>query len=322
MLHPHKFRSEARSTAQGLIDLEDREPWAGLNETPFVFRHKLAHHPLFTLPRLAELSERVFERSDYGRYFTAADMALPQADLKRHLREGILDIATNGRWIGLHYIDEMDPAYEELFDQLLADVEEITRTPIRQRMAWGSLSVFLTAPGLVAPYHFDHETNFLMQIQGEKDVRLYPHDRATVSEEEIEDFYRYNPGAGRFREELADAGTVFRLTPGTAVHHPPLAPHLIKNSQEVSISVAIYYVMPEMEYTARVYQVNYCLRRLGLHPRPPGSSPFWDAAKERLIRALSTSNPRTHDEMLYSGIKRLAKPIQLTNRLRSGLRRG
>lgn len=38
----------------------------------------------------------------------------------------------------------------------------------------------------------DHETNFLLQIRGEKSVRLYPKGRATLCEEEIEDCYRFN----------------------------------------------------------------------------------------------------------------------------------
>ena len=29
----------------GLIDLADKEIWKGLNERPFAFAHRLAHHP-------------------------------------------------------------------------------------------------------------------------------------------------------------------------------------------------------------------------------------------------------------------------------------
>ena len=192
-----------------------------------------------------------------------------------------------------------------------ADIEDLAGVPVRRRMHWGSMSVFMNAPGLQVPYHFDHETNFLMQIRGEKYVRLYPKGRATLCEEEIEDFYRFNALAGRYRDELAEAGTLYTLTPGVGVHHPPLAPHLIRNGCEVSVSLAIYYVMSEMEYRARVYQVNFCMRKMGLHPRPPGESPWVDAAKERLIRALSMSHPRTHDEMLYSGIRRLTAPARM-----------
>ena len=51
----------------GLISLDEKEVWRGLNEVPFSFTHKLAGHPLFTLERLADLSERVFDRPDFRR---------------------------------------------------------------------------------------------------------------------------------------------------------------------------------------------------------------------------------------------------------------
>ncbi len=49
----------------------------------------------------------------------------------------------------------------------------------------------------------------------------------------------------------------------------------------------------ELAYRARVYQVNYCMQKVGLNPRSPGVSPFRDAAKEALTRALSVSQART-----------------------------
>ncbi|MDQ7955697.1 MAG: cupin-like domain-containing protein [Rhodocyclaceae bacterium] len=316
MLDTARYHDNTRRTEPaGLIDLADRAPWRQLDEDAFAFRHRLAEHPLFTLERLADLSSQVLDRPDISRAFRGADLKLPRDELKRRMRDSILGVENNGLWLSLHYLDEVDPAYERLFDQLMADIEDLAEVPVRQRMRWGSMSVFMNAPGLQVPYHFDHETNFLMQIRGEKSVRLYPKGRGTLCEEEIEDFYRFNALAARYRDELAEAGTPYTLTPGVGVHHPPLAPHLIRNGSEVSVSLAIYYVMSDMEYRARVYQVNFCMRKMGLHPRPPGESPWVDAAKERLIRALSMSHPRTHDEMLYSGIQRLTAPARMARAL-------
>jgi hypothetical protein len=295
----------------GLIDLEDKEPWRKLNEAPFSFTHRLAGHPLFTVERLADLSERVFDRPDFSRYVVMRDMSASKDDLKRRLRDDILNIDTNGQWLSLHYVDEMHKDYAELFESLLVDLEQITGISVRRTMEWGSMSVFMNAPGLRVPYHFDHETNFLMQIQGEKEVRVYPPGLATVTLDEIEDFYRFNPWAGRFREELATAGTPFILKPGVAVHHPPLSPHIVRNGKDVSVSVSIYYVTAEMESRARVHQMNYCLRKFGLHPSPVGTSMFWDGVKSGVMKKISKSNPRTHDEMLYSGIRRIGSPVRL-----------
>jgi hypothetical protein len=298
-----------------MVDLEDRAPWRALDKDPFAFRHKLADHPLFELPRLAALSEKVFNRVDYGRYFLPEEMRLGVPELRRRLREAVLGIGSTHRWLALHYINELDPEYEALFQQLLADIETVAGTPIRDRMTWGSMTVFMNSPGLAVPYHFDHETNFLLQIRGEKDVRLYPNDRSVVTEEEIEDFYRHNPVAGRWRSDLAARGTNYRLVPGVGVHHPPLAPHLIKNGSEVSISLSMYYTLPETEYRAHVYQANFLLRKMGFQPRPPGQSWLVDEIKNRFIRSVSMSHPRTHDEQLFSGIARLGTPLRWARRL-------
>ena len=38
-----------------------------------------------------------------------------------------------------------------------------------------------------------------------------------------------------YREEFSGRETVFHLDPGLAVHHPSLAPHWVKNGDNVSI---------------------------------------------------------------------------------------
>ncbi len=294
-----------------LIDLQEKASWKAMDEAPFAFSHRLAAHPLFTIPQIARLSQRVFDRPDYRRYFPLDQRSLPKQELARRIRQDICDIGSNGRWLALHYVDEMDPAYNELFELMLVDIEDLTGLPIRRRMSWGGMSIFMNSPGLKVPYHFDHETNFLMQVQGEKEVRLYPRGLATLSIEELEDFYHENPMAGRWRDELSDAGASFVLKPGTGVHHPPLAPHFLRNGSEVSVSVSIYFAMPEMDYQARVHQANYCLRMLGLHPRLPGSSVYWDRVKSGVMERLSKSNPRTRDEFLYSAVQRLGTPFRV-----------
>jgi len=311
--------SNARTSA---LDLDDKAPWRDLDRNSFSFRHHLANHPLFELPRLAALSHKVFGRVDFDRYFLPEELKLGRPELERRLHDAVLGIGTNNRWLALHYINELDPDYKALFQELLADIEILADAPIRERMTWGGMTVFMNSPGLAVPYHFDHETNFLLQIRGGKEVRVYPNDRSVLTEEEIEDFYRHNPVAARYRSELADVGTSYWITPGIGVHHPPLAPHRINNGSEVSISLSVYYTMPDTEYRAHVYQANFFLRKLGLHPRPPGVSPALDAFKNRAIQAFSMSHPRTHDEALFSGIARLAMPVRIAKKFKDRLRLG
>ncbi|MBB3175883.1 hypothetical protein [Variovorax sp. Sphag1AA] len=148
------------SAPPNLIDQNDREPWKKLNESAFAFRHNLQGHPLFRIEHLADLSEHVFDYPDYQRYFAFSERSLPKPELKRILRESILNIGNNGRWLALHHIDKVVPQYGQLLDQLFADIERLIGQPIRSQMTWGSMSIFMNAPALSVPYHFDHETNF------------------------------------------------------------------------------------------------------------------------------------------------------------------
>lgn len=305
-----------RHSASGLIRQGDPRGWKQLDVRPFAFEHSLADHPLLSIERLARLSERAFDRDHYKRYFSQCELKTPRETLRARFRESIEHIGENGKWVALHYIDEMDAEYADLFDFLLADIEEITRCPVRSQMSWGSLSVFMSAPGLAVPYHFDHETNFLMQIRGKKDLYLYPREFGTLTVSEIEDFYRHNPVAGKYRDDLEQVATAFLLEPGIGVHHPPLAPHRIRNRDNLSVSLSVYYAMPEMEKRGHVYQANYCMRKLGLHPRAPGESALVDGMKIKFMRALSNTHPRTHDELLYSGVSRLAAPFRWARQLR------
>lgn len=298
------------------VDFEKTADWEAIDQEPFSFAHTLTGNPLLSINRLAELSEKVFDRPDYKRYYSAQEKSLSKQHLMSRLRNDILNIETNGRWLAMHYIDEMDQEYEKLFDEVLSALELASGVDIRNKMTWGSMSVFMNAPLLVVPYHFDHESNFLMQVKGQKFVRLYPRGTATLTEPEIEDFYRHNPVAGKFRPGMEDEGKLFVLTPGLGVHQPPLAPHLIRNGATASISVAVYYTLPETERRAHVYQVNYLMRKLGINPKSPGESIFWDRAKEKLMLALSISSPETHDEVLYSGIERLIAPFRYVKNLK------
>jgi len=295
--------------------------WGAVNRTPFLFDHRLANHPLFELPRLARLAQAAIEQGRDNPYATADQRQLSVAERTRQMQNNIAQLESGNSWLKVSAVHELDPEYNALLQSLLVEMENLSDLPIRESLTWAGLDVFMNSPHLQVPYHFDHDTNFLMQIRGEKDVFLFdPKDRSVLTETEIEDFYRGNKLAGRFRDALKDAGTCYHLSPGLGVHHPPLAPHLIRNGDQVSVSVAFYFVLPDQEQIARVYQTNHFLRKLGLHPRPPGESALSDWAKNGLIKALSKSHPASYDERLYSGVQRLGSPTRLAKRVAGALR--
>lgn len=186
-----------------LIELDDRSAWTNLNRLPFIFRHRLEEHPLFELSRLAKLAAAAAERGDPLKFAITSRENLSGMSLKQRLVETILRIEEGSSWMKISSLQELHPDYSVLLKSIVADVENASGLPLSQNIKWPSLSVFVASPNMITPYHFDHETNFLFQIRGDKDVTLFNQDdRFVLSEEEIEDFYRGNAMAGKYRDEL------------------------------------------------------------------------------------------------------------------------
>jgi hypothetical protein len=60
--------------------------------------------------------------------------------------------------------------------------------------------------------------------------------------------------------------------------------------------------------------VNYHLRKVGLRPTEPGFGSF-DNAKANFLAALSKRKPKTHRDLLFSGVERLRLPARVCSRI-------
>ncbi len=305
---------ERRRGVRNLI-ADRREFREKFNAKPFLFHHNLAHSPLFDLPRLAVAAERMLARGDLEKFVSrSGKSALAEAKfrtmpLQERLADTVRQLAGANSWLKLSSVHTVDPDYDELLRQVLREIEGLSGQSLRHAITWSALTVFLASPHVTTPYHIDHESNFLFQIRGAKDLSLHnPGERDIVPEDQLERFYAGDFEAAQYRPELQSRGTVFHLVPGAVVHHPPLAPHWVQNGDEVSISVSIGFCLRPLDRRARVYQVNHYLRRFGLKPRPPGRSKLIDGLKMAGIGLVSKSNPTTPDEILFSGLNRLVAP--------------
>ncbi|WP_213955625.1 hypothetical protein [Variovorax sp. dw_954] len=303
--------------------MESRDParWRQVGEQSFAFHHNLASHPLFELDRLGALVETLFDRTDWMREFSSAERSQGRTALRDRLRDSVLHIASADEWVVLHFVDQADPEYHALYEQVLADLERAAGIQFRKDMTWAGMSIVIQPPGFVAPYHFDHSNSFMLQVRGAKNLTVFPNERHVVTEEEIEDYYRHNPLAAKFRSEVEDTGIEYLLRPGVGVYNPPLSPRVTRTGDEVSVSISIHYSLPEADARAHVYQANYVLRTLGLRPTPPGRSQALDRAKHRFMTALSKSRPRSYDEAIFSGVDRLGAPLRVAKRIVRKLRR-
>jgi len=253
---------------------------------PFLIGHHLVGHPLFELPRLIRLSRTLPEAHVE---YNAGDIPinLPPAQTPRNglsAEETIRRIEQCKSWMVLKYV-EHDPDYRTLLHQCLAELASHSE-PIRPGMCLGQGFIFISSPRSVTPYHMDPEHNFLLQLQGSKQVHLFDgRDRTILSEEELE---RHYGGANRnlvYRDDLQTKGWKFDLKPGFGLHFPASAPHYVRNGPEVSISFSITFRTPDIERRGDTHYFNSLMRSSGIQPVPVGRHPFGDHLKCIAVRA-------------------------------------
>lgn len=267
------------------------------NRKPFLFRHRLAEHPLLQLPRLFELALR-HPREEVlhwrGNIPVDADIDHAQENHGAGLRleDSIANIAASGSYVLIRNA-QLDPAYGGLLGDILGEIEPLFR-PLDSQMDDRVAYVFIAAPGSITPYHMDRDINFLFQLHGNKRVHVWdPWDREVLSETGLETlFARYDAPRPAFKEEYQGRAQVFELKPGLGVHQPFTAPHLVKNDDNVSASISATFRSQAARRKAGVHLVNHGLRRIGLEPTPYGTSPVRDSVKFAALRAYRFAKAR------------------------------
>jgi hypothetical protein len=292
------------------------------NNKPFGLSHNLGNHALFELSRLIELGKFLSRDSSGGRVIVYTDDADVRQGWKRSnslgldATESLENIQTTKSWVMLKDIQK-HPDYAALLDQFISELENLVGCSLRSEITWIDSYLFIASPNMITPYHIDHESNFLLQIHGEKTVNLFdPSDRTILTEDEIERYYVGDMNAAQFREEIQSKAMVFRIRPGLGVHQPPLAPHWVRNGSEYSVSLSILFFLREFDLKAKIYQANHYLRRLGFTPQPPGHSDLKDRAKQIVMSDLGY-RAREKNRVVRFGLNKYRAPYLLAKKLRS-----
>jgi hypothetical protein len=269
------------------LELDPETFRANFNRCPFTVKHHLAHHPLFNLKRLVALAHSLPEEHvKYNSGVVPLTQGLyrgPQTGLS--IEETLYQLEECNSWMVIKWI-EKDPAYRELLDQCLDQIQELSE-PFDPGMCKREGFIFVSSPGAITPYHMDPEYNFLLQIRGHKRLHFFDgSDRSILSEQELEEYMESGSNYdlkydSKYKERLNVA-----LTPGVAVHVPVTTPHWVENGNEVSISLSITFRTKASERRSIVYEVNSRLRRMGLAPRPFNRSPLLDTAKYQTFRVV------------------------------------
>lgn len=268
-----------------MIDLRPETFRECFNKRCFVLRHELAGHPLFELPRLIELARDTAAARPDDLYYDAGVTDLNERWGTRKSRpafpvdETIRRIETAGAFIILKRADT-DPSYAGLLERCMSDLLQVSGRELERKMRRKEVIIFIASPRRISTYHIDSETNFLLQVRGEKDISIFnKYDREVLPEEEIERFWIVDRNAAVYKPQLQHRAEVIRLVPGNGVHIPVNCPHWVQNDDNISVAVSINYHSWDRDY-AHLYCANYYLRRkLGIRPTPPWQSPLLDAVK-------------------------------------------
>lgn len=292
---------------------------------PFQYAHNLAGHPLFELPRLQMLANRILDehRTTKGVLWQNHNVPMDAkwSDIPKKLQmekvgEAIANLDKSGSWVLLYSV-QSDPEYNALLNQIIEELEEMVG-PFQQDMSIKDAYIFLGSPHSVTPYHIDHETTCLLQVHGNRTANIW--DRSVMPENELENYYLGFLSAAKYKEENIAKAHTYALNAGTGVHHPCCAPHAFKNGDTYSIALQINFFLRPLDVTSRIYQINGILRRLGMKPTPPGKSPAKDRAKIRTLGLFSKRNPKTKMDILRSGLHRIAFPVIMAHNVKKKIR--
>lgn len=256
------------------------------DEKAFEFRHELTtSHPLFTRERLRRLLISQAARNCV--YYNAGEIRIDQRwdtvpPRTKPVEEVFDTVESAGAWIVLRQVHD-DPEYKLLLEDCLSEIKMLSGRSIEKDKKSQEADIYITSPGRVTMYHVDPICNFLMQISGEKQIHVFDRkDREVLPEEELERYWSEDDYSVKYRPEFEDRGQVFTMRPGAGVHVPVNHPHWLKNGDNISISLSINYHYRDSR-RKNVYQANYYLRKMGLKPKPLGSSALVDSMKGSVV---------------------------------------
>ena len=181
-----------------------------------------------------------------------------------------------------------------LMRQLLLQTMELAGDQMRRDVIVGRMTILIASPHRTTTYHIDSETNFLLQVTGDKIFHAFDQtDRSLITDEELERFHGGDLNGAIFKAERQGDAQTYDLRAGFGVHLPSYAPHWAQNRDSVSVALSLNYDLRSVQRVARIYSFNHRLRRLGVKPIPPGASPWRDRAKLTTSMIINTLRHRS-----------------------------
>ena len=265
----------------------------------FTFSHTFAENKLFEIPRLIQLAMDIQSHRPQDLYCDSevssigqrwSDSVRPTDSIDKIIRT----IEQGEAWVMLHRC-ERDPDYMNVLNAAMGTILELTGPEIEKIVDFKEVIVFITSPRRLTTYHIDRECNFIAQIAGKKVIHLFDkNDREVLPEEEIERFWTVDNNSALYKPEYQDRAFSFELQPGNGIHVPIGCPHWLQNGDDISVTMSVNFHFLNSE-RRDVYRTNHYLRKFGMKPSPPFTSPMRDAAKKAawVVASRTVKLPRT-----------------------------
>jgi hypothetical protein len=260
------------------------------NRASFLFHHTLHEHELFRWPSLIDLGNRHPPREPYT-YWSIGRVSVgdgwgARGKPQQSLQETLTNIESNDSLVMFKHLEE-DPVFAPCLRDVQQRILDLAGPRMRDDVTIGRGTILIASPWRITSYHIDADVNFLFQIAGSKEFRVFDQsDRDVLSHEELEDYFLGNLNGAVYESKKEHGARQYDLRPGCAIHIPPITGHWAQNQATISVALSVNFDIRSMAALERVYRVNGRLRKLGLKPVPPGLSKWRDQLKSNAIEFL------------------------------------
>jgi hypothetical protein len=262
------------------------------NRSSFMFDHGFTGNPIFELESLIDLSRRLPEHPHFA-YWSNGPVGVEDRWEKGQrarldLQQTIAGISENNSLVILKHV-EQDPVFAPLLQEFLRLVVEFCGPGMKNDVIVGEVLILVSSPNRVTSYHIDAETNYLVQVTGNKTAHVFPHDHpAVVTDIELERFHAGDFNGASYRQSNQESATVYDFRAGRGIHIPTHAPHWVQNGNNISVALSVNFELKSVADLSMIYRFNRWLRRAGVTPKPPGSHPLRDGAKLAIAKTAFT----------------------------------